>query len=107
MNRSARLVAVLAVAAAMLSTAGCNKLRARDQLNQGVKAYKNAQYEQAIGPFKDAVRLDDTLKVAKLYLATAYAQQYVPDAPGPEHQRNAHLAIGDAEANAEADAKNL
>lgn len=107
MNRSARLVAVLAVAAAMLSTAGCNKLRARDQLNQGVKAYKNAQYEQAIEHFKDAVRLDDKLKVAKLYLATAYAQQYVPDAPGPENQRNADMAIAEYKSVLEEDPKNL
>lgn len=107
MNRSARLVALLAVAAAMLSTAGCNKLRARDELNQGVKAYKNAQYEQAIEHFKDAVRLDDKLKVAKLYLATAYAQQYVPDAPGPENQRFADQAIAEYKSVLEEDPKNL
>lgn len=93
MNRRTRLVAVLAVAAALLSTAGCNKLRARDQLNKGVQAYKNALYDQAIDHFRNAVGLDDDLKVAKLYLATAYAQQYVPGVDTPENRRMAQQAI--------------
>jgi tetratricopeptide (TPR) repeat protein len=93
MNRRTRLVAVLAVAAALLSTAGCNKLRARDQLNKGVQAYKSANYEQAIDHFQNAVGLDSDLKVAKLYLATAYAQQYVPGVDTPENLRMAQQAI--------------
>ena len=92
MTKCARLVTVLAVAAAMLSASGCNKLRARDQLNQGVKAYKAGHAEQAIEFFKNAVSLDDKLQVAKLYLAAVYSNQYVPDAPGDENQRNAEMA---------------
>ena|SRR5437016_3970929 len=95
MTKCARLVTVLAVAAAMLSACGCNKLRARDQLNQGVKAYKDGKTEKAIEFFKNAVSLDDKLRVAKLYLATAYAQQYVPDAQTPDNNRNAEMAINE------------
>src|SRR6266852_5257009 len=93
MKRSAQLVAVLAVGAALLSTAGCNKLRARDQLNKGVQAYRNIRYEEAIEHFKNAVYLDNDLKVAKMYLATVYATQYVPGADTPDNVRNAQLAI--------------
>lgn len=93
MNTRARLGAVIAVLAALLSAAGCNKLKARDQLNKGVQAYKGAQYEQAIEKFKNAVDLDPDLKVAKLYLATAYAQQYVPGVDSPENVANAKQAI--------------
>lgn len=93
MNRGTRLATVLAVAAALLSTVGCNKLRARDQLNKGVQAYKSANYEQAIEHFKNAVDYDEDLKVAKMYLATAYAQQYVPGVDTPENLRNAQQAI--------------
>jgi tetratricopeptide (TPR) repeat protein len=93
MNRWARLVTVLAVAAALLSAAGCNKLRARDQLNKGVQAYKAANYEQAIEDFKNAVSLDKDLRTAKLYLATAYMQQYVPGVDTPENNANAQQAI--------------
>src|SRR5215831_9900374 len=93
MNRATRLATIVAVAAALLTTAGCNKLRARDQLNKGVQAYKNGAYETAIEHFKNAVAYDDDLRVAKLYLATAYRQQFVPDANTPENLRNAQLAI--------------
>jgi tetratricopeptide (TPR) repeat protein len=93
MKTPARLLTLLCIAAALLSTAGCKKLLARDQLNKGVHAYKNASYEQAVEHFKNAVALDDDLKVAKLYLATAYNQQYVPGAETPENQRMAQQAI--------------
>jgi tetratricopeptide (TPR) repeat protein len=95
MNKRTRLASVLAVAAALLSTAGCNKLRARDELNKGVSAYKSGQPEQAIEHFKNAVAYDDDLKVAKLYLATAYAQQYVPGVDTPENLRTANEAIAE------------
>jgi tetratricopeptide (TPR) repeat protein len=77
----------------VLSSAGCDKLRARDKLNKGVAAYKNAKYEQAIEDFKDAVALDGGLKNAKLYLATAYAQQYIPGVDSPDNLQNANNAI--------------
>lgn len=93
MNRSARLVAVFAVAAALVSATGCQMLKARDQLNKGVQAYKSANYEQAIGHFQEAVRLDSQLKVAKLYLATAYTSLYVPGVETPENVRMAEQAI--------------
>jgi tetratricopeptide (TPR) repeat protein len=72
---------------------GCNKLKARDQLNKGVQAYKGGKYEDAIEHFKNAVALDNGLGVAKLYLATAYVGQYVPGVDTPENNHNAELAI--------------
>jgi tetratricopeptide (TPR) repeat protein len=93
MNRTARLVTVVSVAAMLLSTAGCNKLKARDQLNKGVQSFRGAKYEEAIEHFKNAVNLDSDLKVAKMYLATAYAQQFVPGSETPENLQNAQLAI--------------
>ena len=107
MNRAARFVTVLAVAAMMLGTAGCNKLRARDQLNKGVQAYRGANYEQAIEHFKNAVSLDSDLKVAKMYLATAYAQQYVPGVESPENLRNAEQAIEEYKNVLKSDSQNV
>jgi tetratricopeptide (TPR) repeat protein len=72
---------------------GCGKLRARDQLNKGVTSYKNAKYEEAIGHFQQAVSLDPSLIVARLYLATAYAQQYVPGVGDEDNLRMANQAI--------------
>jgi Tfp pilus assembly protein PilF len=93
MKTCARLGAVLAVLAALLISTGCNKLKARDQLNKGVQAYKGANYEEAIERFKNAVNLDPDLKVAKLYLATAYAQQYVPGVDAPDNVKMGKQAI--------------
>ena len=93
MNRGTRLATVLSVAAALLTTAGCNKLRARDQLNKGVQAYKSGHYEQSIDHFQEAVRLDGDFKVAKLYLAMAYTSQYVPGVETPDNVHMAQQAI--------------
>ena len=94
MKRAALLVTVMILAGAvLLPTVGCNKLRARDQLNKGVHAYKGANYEQAVEHFKNAIQLDGDLKVAKMYLATVYAQQYVEGVNTPENLRNAEQAI--------------
>src|ERR1700730_18811720 len=94
MKRSA-YIPVLAVATLSLLTmvTGCSKLQARDQLIKGVQAYKNAKFEEAIDHFQNAERLDPTLENAPLYLATAYAQQVVPDANTPENLKNAQLAV--------------
>ena len=93
MNKSGRVLTVLMVLLALFSTIGCSKLRARDQLNKGVQAYKNAKYEDAIEHFKNAVELDPSLVTARLYLATAYAQQYIPGADSPDNNRYAEQAI--------------
>jgi tetratricopeptide (TPR) repeat protein len=92
MKRSARFLVVLA-AAASLTGLGCDRLRARDQLNKGVQSYRGAQYDSAIEHFKNAVSLDPTLTVAGLYLATAYAQQCVPGVDTPDNTRNCNQAI--------------
>jgi len=85
MNRIARFPVLAAAAALSLLPlmTGCQKLEARDQLNKGVRAYKNARYEEAIQHFQEAVRLDPTYPSAELYLATAYAQSVVPDLQTP------------------------
>jgi tetratricopeptide (TPR) repeat protein len=85
------LVAVLA--AAVTAGAGCDKLRARDRLNKGVQAYKSGQFDVAVEDFKEAQQFDPTLTNAQLYLATAYASQYVPGAPSKENLNNGNEAI--------------
>jgi tetratricopeptide (TPR) repeat protein len=93
MNKTGRVLTILAMLLALLSAVGCEKLRARDQINKGVQAYKNAKYEDAIEHFKNAVQLDPSLLNARLYLATAYMQQYIPGADSPENNRFAEQAI--------------
>jgi TonB family protein len=64
----------------------------RGWLNRGVQAFKNAQYPDAIAAFQKAVDMDSTSVPARLYLATAYMQQFIPGAESPENQRFAELA---------------
>lgn len=93
-RKSARGAALLVLSSAfVLGTSGCAKLKARDDLNKGVEAYKNAQFDQAVEDFKESTELDPTLLNAKLYLAQAYAQQYIPGAPSAENKRNGEQAI--------------
>ena len=93
MNKYLRLLTLAAVALALFSSVGCDKLKARDQLNKGVKAYKDNHYEQAIDHFQTAVRLDPALINARMYLATAYVSQYVPGIDSPDNLRTAQQAI--------------
>jgi len=93
MTNNMRRLALAAAGLALLCSAGCNKLRARDQLNKGVQSYKNARYEEAIDHFQKSVSLDPTLLNARLYLATALANQYIPGADTEENNRVAQQAI--------------
>lgn len=93
MNKYIRLLTTAAVALALFSSLGCDKLRARDQLNKGVTAYKNAKFEEAIDHFQQSVALDPNLINAKMYLATAFAQQYIPGADTPDNNKYAEQAI--------------
>jgi tetratricopeptide (TPR) repeat protein len=93
MNRNYRLLVLAAVALALLSSVGCNKLLARDQLNKGVEAYKASHYEQAITHFQKAVELDPSLINARMYLATAFVSQYIPGVDSPDNLSNATQAI--------------
>ena len=94
MNRIARVPVMAAAGLSLLVfTTGCNRLKARDQLNKGVQAYKSAKYEEAINHFQNAVNLDPTYPMTRIYLATAYAQQVVPDLTTPDNLKKADLAI--------------
>ena len=82
----------LAAGALVLFGASCQKLKSRDQLNQGVRAFQSAQYPEAVEHFKTAVELDPAFPTARLYLATAYFQQYIPGADSPENSQMATAA---------------
>src|SRR6516162_5814647 len=107
MKISLRVLALVAAALMLFSTTGCSKLRARDQLNKGVQAFKAAKYEEAINRLQEAVSLDPTLINAKLYLATAYAQQYIPGADTPDNNKFALEAIKQYEEVLQRDPKSV
>ena len=98
-------LALLAVVVAAGS--GCNKLKARDLLNKGVANFKNGQYDAAVEDFKQAKDLDPSLLNARLYLATAYASQYIPGAPSDENVKRGKAAIDEFKGVLEKDPNNL
>jgi tetratricopeptide (TPR) repeat protein len=106
--RSLRLVAFLSglLCSSVFSVAGPQATSGNPELDLGVLAYKNARYEEAIQHFKQAVDLDPTLLNARLYLATAYAQQYIPGADNPDNNKFAEQAIDQYKAVLERDPKN-
>ena len=107
MKKNVRVAALMAVGLTLLCSVGCSKLKARDQLNKGVASYKNARYEEAIDHFQQAVTLDPGLLNARLYLATAYAQQYIPGVDAEDNTRLGQQAIDQYKAVLERDPKSI
>src|SRR5229473_2219996 len=103
-RRASAFAAILLLAAGL---SGCSKLKARDLLNKGVAAFKNAQYDTAVEDFKQAKDLDPALIVARLYLATAYATQYIPGAPSEQNVRLGTAAVNEFKEVLSIDDKNL
>jgi tetratricopeptide (TPR) repeat protein len=94
MNGPARITALaVALGGMIVFMSGCDRLRARDELNKGVEAYKSQKYEAAINHFQNATQLDPSLPMAKSYLATALAQNVVQGLDSPENLKTAQDAI--------------
>ncbi len=107
--KNTKSVAVMVAAALVVAfgASGCDKLKARDLLNKGVAAYRDGKFDQSIEDFKQAKDLDPTLTNARLYLATAYATQYIPGAPSDENIRMGEEAIKEFQDVLSADASNI
>jgi tetratricopeptide (TPR) repeat protein len=103
--RRATAAAALFILAAGFS--GCSKLKARDLLNKGVVAFKNGQYDQAVDQFQKATEADPDLTTARLYLATAYATQYIPGAPSEQNKKLGEQAVAVFKQVLDRDSKNL
>jgi tetratricopeptide (TPR) repeat protein len=93
MKLSARIIAGIALLTVLGSTTGCTKLRARDQLVKGVQAFKAGHYEEAVNHFQNSIALDPNYESARLYLATAYSYQVVPNLDTPENLATAKKAM--------------
>ena len=107
-GRRSRVWGALALGVVVvLASSGCEKLKARDELNKGVAAYKDVKYQLAVDHFKNAVELDPSLLNARLYLATAYANQYIPGSETDENLKVGEQAIAEFQKVLETDPGNL
>jgi tetratricopeptide (TPR) repeat protein len=80
---------------------------ARDELNLGAQAFRQGKVDEAIQHFEKCVALTPENAVAHLYLATAYAQQYIPGADTPENNHYGEQAIGQYKQVLQLDPQNI
>ena len=104
--RTISVLLVVALAVLALAGTGCQKLKARDELNKGVQAFRGGSYPTAVEHFKTAVSLDPTFLTSREYLAMAYFMQFVPGAESPENNRLAQAAHDEFMKVLEVDPKN-
>lgn len=96
MRVNKRWLALFLLAGVLPLFSGCSfysKLRARDNLNKGVKAYTEQKFDDATKFFEDSIRQDPDFEVARMYLATTYSTQFVPGSPDPRSNEMAEKAI--------------
>ncbi|HJQ34058.1 MAG TPA: hypothetical protein VJ866_17900 [Pyrinomonadaceae bacterium] len=79
--------------ALVAATGGCtlvNRVRAKNALNEGARAYKDGRFADAEEKFRTAHELDPTQKNAPIFIARAVQQQYKPGVQTPEN-----IALGE------------
>jgi tetratricopeptide (TPR) repeat protein len=76
--------------------AGCtlaNKVRAKNELNETARAYREGHFEEAEQHAKRALSLDPDNKTAAVFIARVIHQQYKPGVDSPDNIAKAREAI--------------
>jgi tetratricopeptide (TPR) repeat protein len=84
-----RIAAILILILCNCTALLCQTPSAVDEMRAGVVAYKFSDYSGAVEHFKAALEINPDLTQARLFLATAYAQQYIA---GDDSAANAAMA---------------
>jgi tetratricopeptide (TPR) repeat protein len=89
-----RLAVSLAVTVILVSNLACiNKLRAKDRLNEGARAYNKGEYQRAEELFKESIDFNPESVQARLFYANAIRAQYVPGSESAENVALGNKAI--------------
>ena len=91
-----RASTAMALALFVISSAGCslvNKIRAKNELNETARTYKEGHFEEAEQHAKRALELDPSNKTAPIFIARVIHQQYKPQVPEPENVAKGREAI--------------
>jgi len=89
-------VAMVSLGLLVASSSGCsvvNKLRAKNELNETARSYKEGRFEEAEQHARRAVELDPSNKTAPIFVARTIHSQYKPGIDTPENLKKAHEAI--------------
>jgi tetratricopeptide (TPR) repeat protein len=85
---------VLAILVATSSGCGViNRIRAKNQLNEAARAYREGHFEEAENHSRRAYELDPTNKTAPMFIARTLHAQYRPGVQTPENLAKAQAAI--------------
>src|SRR5262245_54004242 len=95
MKLSQTRIAVLLVILVSI-TSGCgvvNRIRAKNQLNEAARAYREGKFEEAEQHSRRAAELDPDNKTATMFIARTIHAQYRPGVQSPENIKKAQDAI--------------
>jgi hypothetical protein len=97
MKLSQTRIAIAAVLAILVaSSSGCgvvNRIRAKNQLNEAARAYREGRFEVAESHSRQAAELDPDNKTAPMFIARTIHAQYRPGVQSPENIAKANQAI--------------
>jgi tetratricopeptide (TPR) repeat protein len=91
-----RIGAIAILALFVAASAGCtlvNKVRAKNELNETARTYKEGHFEEAERHAKLALSYDPNNKTAAIFIARIIHQQYKPGVDAPENVAKAGEAI--------------
>jgi tetratricopeptide (TPR) repeat protein len=91
-----RIGAIAILALFVAASAGCtlvNKIRAKNELNETARAYREGHFDQAEEHAKRALSYDPDNRTAAIFIARVIHQQYKPGVEAPENVQRARDAI--------------
>lgn len=86
----------IAVAILVATTSGCgviNRIRAKNQLNEAARSYREGRFEEAEQHSREAAALDPENKTAPMFIARTIHAQYRPGVQTPDNVAKAQKAI--------------
>lgn len=101
MKLSQTRIAIVSVAIAFLAvltvtSSGCgviNRIRAKNQLNEAARSYREGRFAEAEQHSREAAELDPNNKTAPMFIARTIHAQYRPGVQSPENVAKAQQAI--------------
>src|SRR6478736_6074311 len=89
-------VAIAFLAVLVVSSSGCgviNRIRAKNQLNEAARSYREGRFAEAEQHSREAAELDPNNKTAPMFIARTIHAQYRPGVQNPENVAKAQAAI--------------
>src|SRR4026209_2781958 len=96
MKLSQTRVAIVGLALLVPFSSGCsmvNKIRAKNELNETARSYKEGRFEEAEQHARTAAELDPNNKTAPIFVARTIHSQYKTGVEAPENIQKARDAI--------------